>query len=216
MRLCPGQVILAAGDGEDTLWMSLLVLMIVVTAWAVYGVVKTRVGGFKGKSGYYGRYGRGRSRRERLLRAIRQGKEKWLDGLVERVKERTFSRLAGSGSTASEGAGDKKEMKWGKVGRDLGGGTELLGREFLVGVIEDTDGSDERDVSMRRMSFEELVRRGELGRSSSEALKVYAVDEGHLYGKVIQCEALEELARRTGGGGEEQSRAEAAASGGDG
>ncbi len=210
--MCPGQVILAASDGEDTLWMSLLVLVIVVTAWAVYGVVKTRVRGFKVQRGYHGRYGRGRSRRERLMRVIREGKEKWLVGLVERVKERTFNRLAGSGFAAS----DKKEMKWGKVGKDLGGGTELLGRDFLVGVIEDTDGSDERDVSMRRMGFEELVRRGELGRVSSEALKVYVVDEGHLYGKVIQCEALEELARRTGGGGEEQSRAEAAVRSGDG
>ncbi len=82
--------------------------------------------------------------------------------------------------------------------RNLSGGMELLARNFLVGVVEQTDSPDQRDIEMRRLCFAELVRRGELWAIVSNALKIYTLDEDGFYGKVIRCEAMAELAGRTG------------------
>jgi hypothetical protein len=81
--------------------------------------------------------------------------------------------------------------------RDLSGGMELLARNFLTGVVEQTDSSDQRDIEMRRLCFTELTRRGELWAIASAALKVYTLDKDGFYGKIIRCEAMAELAGRT-------------------
>ncbi len=81
--------------------------------------------------------------------------------------------------------------------RDLSGGMELLARNFLVGVVEQTGSPDQRDIEMRRLCFAELARRGELWAIVSNALKTYTLDGDGFYGKVIRCEAMAELAGRT-------------------
>ena len=81
--------------------------------------------------------------------------------------------------------------------RDLSGGMELLARNFLTGVVEQTNSPDQRDIEMRRLCFTELGRRGELWAIASTALKVYTLDEDGFYGKIIRCEAMAELAGRT-------------------
>ena len=81
--------------------------------------------------------------------------------------------------------------------RNLSGGMELLARNFLVGVVEQTDSPDHRDIEMRRLCFAELVRRGDLWAVASVPLKVYTLDDGGFYGKDIRCEAMAELAGRT-------------------
>jgi len=80
---------------------------------------------------------------------------------------------------------------------DLSGGMELLARNFLAGVVEQTDSPDQRDIEMRRLCFAELARRGELWALASSALKIYTLDENGFYGKVIRFEAMAELAGRT-------------------
>jgi hypothetical protein len=82
--------------------------------------------------------------------------------------------------------------------RNLTGGMELLARNFLVDIVEQTDSPDQRDIEMRRLCFAELVRRGELWSLASNALKIYTLDEDGFYGKVIRREAMAELAGRTG------------------
>jgi hypothetical protein len=84
--------------------------------------------------------------------------------------------------------------------RELHRGMELLDRVFLVGVIEHTDSADQRDITMRRLCFTEIVRRGELVAVASDALRVYTVDAQGFYGKSIRCWAMNELAARTGPG----------------
>ena len=74
---------------------------------------------------------------------------------------------------------------------------DLLEMDFLLGVIENTDGDDKNDVAMRRLSFNEVLRRNQQSDIDSAALSVYAVDEKDLYGKDIQCAAMKELTRRT-------------------
>jgi hypothetical protein len=82
-------------------------------------------------------------------------------------------------------------------GRDLAGGMEMLELDFLLSVIENTRGDDKNDVMMRKLNFNELLRREQLNEIDSNSLKVYAMDEGNLYGKDIQCQAMKELTVRT-------------------
>jgi hypothetical protein len=81
--------------------------------------------------------------------------------------------------------------------RDLAGGMEMLELDFLLGVVESTKGDDKNDVMMRKLSFNELLRRDKQNHIDSIALTVYAVNQGNLYGKDIQCEAMKELTKRT-------------------
>ena len=84
-----------------------------------------------------------------------------------------------------------------RAGRNLAGGMEMLELEFLLGVVEHTEGDDKNDVAMRKLSFNEVLRREQQSEIDSSALSVYAVDEKDLYGKDIQCAAMKELTRRT-------------------
>ena len=81
--------------------------------------------------------------------------------------------------------------------RDLASGMEMLEMDFLLSVVENTKGEDKTDVTMRKLVFNELLRREQLDAIDSNSLKVYTVDESRLYGKDIQCEAMKKLAERT-------------------
>jgi hypothetical protein len=81
--------------------------------------------------------------------------------------------------------------------KDLAGGMEILDLDFLLSIVENTEGNDKNDVAMRRLTFDELLRREQQDTVDSNALKVYAMNEGGLYGKVIQCEAMKVLTERT-------------------
>jgi hypothetical protein len=70
--------------------------------------------------------------------------------------------------------------------------------DFLLSIVENTNGGDdEEDVTVRKLNFKELLRRGKLNHADSNALKIYAINKGNLYGKDIQCEAIKTLAERT-------------------
>ncbi len=81
--------------------------------------------------------------------------------------------------------------------KDLASGMEMLDSDLLLSIVENTKGNDKNDVTMRRLTFDELLRREQLDTIDSNALKVYAINEGELYGKVIQCEAMKVLTERT-------------------
>lgn len=80
---------------------------------------------------------------------------------------------------------------------DLESGMELLELDFLLGIIENTEGADKNDVMMRKMCFNEVIRRNQQNEIDSYALKVYAINDSNLYGKDIQCESMKEMALRT-------------------
>ncbi|MHC4132114.1 MAG: hypothetical protein ACYSSP_09335 [Planctomycetota bacterium] len=100
-----------------------------------------------------------------------------------------------SGETKSMENSEKEVVM--EKNKDLNSGMELLEMDFLLGIVEHTASSDSKDVTMRRLNFDELLRRGNLDRIDSHALAVYAVNAGDPYGKEIQCEATKELSRRT-------------------
>ncbi len=84
-----------------------------------------------------------------------------------------------------------------KKTEDLNSGMELLELDFLLSIVESTAGNDSNDVAMRKLTFNELLRRKNQNHIDSQALTVYAVNPGNLYGKDIQCEAMMELTKRT-------------------
>ncbi|MBA7570597.1 hypothetical protein ES708_12350 [subsurface metagenome] len=81
--------------------------------------------------------------------------------------------------------------------KDLRGGMDLLELDFLLSIVENTKGNGQNDVTMRKLNFNEVLRREKQNQIDSNALAVYAVNASNLYGKDIQCEATKELARRT-------------------
>jgi hypothetical protein len=101
--------------------------------------------------------------------------------------------LGGAEETGGEAAMEKKT----RAGRNLAGGMEMLEMDFLLGVVESTDGEDKNDIAMRKLGFNEVLRRNQQSEIDSTSLTVYAVDEKNLYGKDIQCAAMKELTRRT-------------------
>jgi hypothetical protein len=110
--------------------------------------------------------------------------------------KRTGPKLVELGATQEPG-GESAMAKRTKADRNLAGGMEMLEMDFLLGVIENTDGEDKNDVSMRKLSFNEVLRRNQQSEIDSSALTVYAVDDKNLYSKDIQCAAMKELTRRT-------------------
>jgi hypothetical protein len=94
------------------------------------------------------------------------------------------------------GEKSKSELNKGRE-KDLAGGMEILDLDFLLSIVENIEGNDKNDVIMRRLTFDELLRREQLDTIDSNALKVYAMNKGNLYGKVAQCEAMKVLTERT-------------------
>jgi len=115
---------------------------------------------------------------------------------------------AGEGSAVDERKGhSKRSRRTEKLrsesatarrrGKDLQSGMELLGLDFLLSVVENTDSDDELDVAMRKLNFNELIRTEQLHAVDSNALKVYAMNKDGFYSRDAQCEAMKELAART-------------------
>ena len=112
------------------------------------------------------------------------------------VKKSTGTKIVELGG--NEGSGGEAAMEKKTRGqRNLAGGMEMLELDFLLGVIEGTDGEDKNDVAMRKLSFNEVLRRNQQNEIDSSALMIYAVDEKNHYGKDIQCVAMKVLAGRT-------------------
>ena len=120
-------------------------------------------------------------------------------GIGERkfeVRKSTATKLVELGGT-EETSGEATMEKKTRTGRNLAGGMEMLEMDFLLGVIENTDGEDKNDVAMRRLTFNEVLRRNQQSEIDSSSLAVYSIDEKNLNGKDIQCAAMKELTRRT-------------------
>ncbi len=81
--------------------------------------------------------------------------------------------------------------------RDLQSGMELLELDFLLSIVENIKSNTQNDVTMRKLNFNEVLRRQKLSQVNSRTLTVYAVDRSDLYGKDIQCKAMGQLAERT-------------------
>jgi len=195
------QIILAASnsDGEDTFWTQMLVLVILAALFGIGSLVKTKSNKLKGIKQDYAVGGRrAHSWQHWPNKALTALKEKSLGISLKTpqpkavIQERTFDFEA-AGATSHE----KSKITLARE-KDLHSGMEILELDFLVGIVEKTESHDYNDVTMRKLSFNELLRREQLKAADSKTLKDYALNEDNIYGKDIQCEAIKELAKRTG------------------
>jgi len=120
---------------------------------------------------------------------VKKGEMKTTDKVVELRPGESGFENSEAVSTQTEPAAQRTE--------DLESGMELLELDFVLGIIENIDGADKNDVTMRKLCFNEVTRRNQQNEIDSFALKVYAINDGNLYGKDIQCEAMKEMALRT-------------------
>jgi hypothetical protein len=100
-----------------------------------------------------------------------------------------------SSDAASHKNPKKKPSK--EKNKNLYGGMDLLELDFLLSIVENVKDNDQKDVTIRKLNFNEVLRREKLNQVKSKVLVVYAIDQDHLYGKDIQCQAMGELAKRT-------------------
>lgn len=202
MNCCLVQIMSAVGDSdeENTFWMQMLTMVILAGLVGVGVLVKTRADKLKKQRRYNPARGGGRySGALQKITRLKELKDKCVGAFLRTAKGKTIEEAAsdfGGGDIAAA----KKARDERAKGRDLAGGMEMLEPDFLVSVVENTKSEDNNDVMMRKLGFNELVRREQLGRINSSALKAYVTNEGNLYGKGIQCEAMKELAKRTGPG----------------
>jgi len=190
-------IVAGGGSGDDTFLSQILVLIVLAAVVGIGSLVKARANRLKEQQQYYteGIHGQN-SWCRRQIKTIRELKDRCLCIFFKTAQPRTVTE----GQVFDFGT--RREKRKNKVGkgreRDLGSGMEMLKLDFLLSVIEKTGSDDENDVVMRKLSFNELLRRGQLCAADSKTLKIYAIDNGNLYGKDIQCGAMKELAERTG------------------
>jgi hypothetical protein len=214
---------LAAGDGEDTFWIQLLVMVVLGAGVGTYGVFKKHKARH-GTAGAIARHFLDSVRRrisglrlaerfQQLLTRFSQTGQTFLRAV--RLTRTKLSRAYNSGTQASQlvAAGtpvpetvNKKSATnekpssarpHGTAGRNFEGGMELLTSDFLVEVVEKIESVEIYDITMRNLCFCELVRRNALQAVSSDALKAYTLNTDGTFDKSIRYQAMRELAHRT-------------------
>jgi hypothetical protein len=201
MNVLLTQTILAArnSEGDDTIWVQMLVIVILAVFLGIFSLAKARANKFKGNDQHpsqrhrHGQIQPGLSAHRELLSSAptagpNVNEHNRQDGLRQKLV----------GKALKESARERE--------KDLHSGMELLGLNFLLSIVENTNGGDdEKDVAIRKLNFKELLRRGKLNQADSKALRIYAINKGNLYGKDIQCEAMKSLAERTARGNKHSS-----------
>jgi hypothetical protein len=183
----------ANGSGEETFWMSILIIVLLSSGVGIWALVR-RKSNQDSLSEEYSEYD------STVLSAEGMNRHKKTDAIIE-----TLIKQSGVPET---GQYSIRSSRKGAVGRrfrkaaDLQSGLELLELPFLTGMVSDIESRQHLDIEMRKIAFMELVRRGQLGSIEGNVLKVYAKNSAcggpkGGFGKAIQCEALKELAART-------------------
>jgi len=205
---------LAIGDSADAFWGQLLVVVVLAAGAGVYSLIRTHKAKYAAtaQSPRDGQAGRLTDRLKEIAPLVRD----WLIRFTNKTKishdepitlsiiepaespiEQPQKAASNPLRTPVPGIGGLR-LRFRK--RVLTSGMELLDSEFLAATVEKTDSADRRDIAMRCLCFNELIRRDQLGSIAGPALKVYTLDEDGFYGKTIRCEAMKELATRTGPG----------------
>lgn len=198
MRALLALAMLAAYNNDaDTIWVTMLVFVILAAGVGLWSFVKRKQAEFNKQKEDYSYYN--------TTSQSADGKWRWKlqeKGKVETQKKHFTVTPSPQSSSDLEfssisTAVTVKRTSTGRKGVDLQSGIELLDLDFLVNIVGSIELDDSTDVSMHKLSFEELIRRKQLNRIASRVLKEYALDKDNVYGKSIQCEAIKELAIRT-------------------
>ncbi|TFG50632.1 MAG: hypothetical protein E4H40_00910 [Candidatus Brocadiia bacterium] len=166
--------IAAFGGSEDTFWIYILVVVLIAFGLWVYTIIAKKPSRIESEQ-FPG-----------------QGSIQSLKNTFSNPKNEFEKKTAGPAYRFTFTDAERKENH-----DKSEPGMELLELDFLISVTENTESSDETDVTMRNLSFNEILRRNRQNCIMSNALKVYAVNEHRFYAKNIQCAAMKELAKRT-------------------
>ncbi|NIP23324.1 MAG: hypothetical protein GWN67_04390 [Phycisphaerae bacterium] len=187
------EIILAAGstDEEGTFWITMLMLVVLVAVVGVGSLIKTRAKRFReqkryraqGKSSVY-------NQRVEQIRAV---KDNYIEFFLKTAPTKKINKEPMFDFEAAEKVSSGKQQE----DRDVSSGMEILDLDFLVKIVENTKGRNKKDVMMRKLVFEELLRREQVGAVNSKALNIYTMNKSKLYSKKIQCGAMKALAERT-------------------
>jgi hypothetical protein len=206
--LIQATLIAGIGDEESTFWIQILVFVLLGASWGVYNLVKKRQDEFKDEHEAFAEErvpGVARGRRRlglagRVVSLCKDAAQKYAAKIqVKRIHIPKLIKEPIFNIKRPERAIWKmleKEPAT-KKHKDLHSGMEILELDFLLSIVEDTESNDENDIIMRKLYFNELIRRRKLNQVNSKVLKVYAINRDSLYGKDIQCESIRQLAERT-------------------
>lgn len=187
------EIILAAGnsDEEDTFWIQMLMLVVLGGVVGIGSLIRARAKRFKAQKqhrsvGSGGPYGR----RDQRIKAV---KDKYVEFFLKTARQKTNTKEPLFDFEAAGKVGSGKQ----KTERDLNSGMEILDLDFLVKVVENTKGRSKKDLQMRKLIFNELLRRDQVAAVDSKTLRIYTINKKKLYDKKIQCGAMKALAERT-------------------
>ncbi len=185
-----------SNDGE-TIWVTMLVLVVIAAGAGVWSFVKKKPGRIDEQQDDFAYYS---SSPETGLHqwklplqqqeAIETPEKHFAVTTSTKSSSDLETALARTPISRKKGAADRKQP-------DQKGGMELLDLNFLLKAVSDTGHNSKADITMHKLIFKELIRREKLGEIESKVLKEYALNKGSLYSRDVQCEAIKELASRT-------------------
>jgi len=188
--------ILGQGNGgNDAFWVQLLVIVVLAAGIGVYCLVRKRTHKGEEQEDYtsYESAAGGQRRWRWKIQPLHKSHSEAKTTVGTPAPTAYQSKLRTERVRKQRVFGFASDEK----GRDLHSGMELLELGFLLSVLEDMSSAEVSDVTMRRLSFEEILRRDKLNRVNSKVLKIYAKDEQGFYDSQIQCEAMKQLNQRT-------------------
>jgi hypothetical protein len=193
------KIILAANnnmDEEGTFWIQLLVLIILGVVVGIGSLIKTRSKRLKTQEQYRSKGAVIVSRRKRQIEAFQALKDKYVEKFLKTEQPKTIIKEPTFDFEVAETASGRKKIGKTKK-KDLVSGMEILELDFLLSIVEKTKGKNKKDVTMRKLAFNELIRREQVAAVDSKALNFYTLNKRNIYEKNIQCIAMKALAERT-------------------
>lgn len=183
--------------------MQMLVFVVLAASWGIYSLFKKKPENSKGRRKNFVDNSR---RRPTKIHLAFQSLHQHLtprNGITQKYQTKKQSIEPHTPRPTEEATFDTSE-RLRKVdglakekGGDLNSGMELLDLNFLLNTVENSKDDEENNVTVRKLAFNELLRRKKQNQIDSKALGVYVVNQGNLYDKSIQSEAMKELAKRT-------------------
>lgn len=187
------EIILAAGstDEEGTFWIRMLILAVLFAVVGLVSLIKTRAKKYKAQKQHWaGDKSRPHNQREEQTRAV---KDKYIEFFLKTAPTKKITKEPMFDFEAAEKISRGKQQE----GRDVSSGMEILDLDFLVKIAENTKGRSKKDVMMRKLVLNELLRRDLVSAVDSKALRIYTINKRNIYDKKIQCGAMKALAERT-------------------
>ncbi|MHC4143660.1 MAG: hypothetical protein ACYSUD_02660 [Planctomycetota bacterium] len=187
------EIVLAAGnsDEDSTFWITMLMLVVLGGGVGIVSLIKTRVKRFKAQKQYRADISsRTYHPRDEQIRAV---KDKYIEFFLKTAPKKKITKEPMFDFETADKVSSGKH----KEDRDVSSGMEILDLDFLVKIVENTKGRNKKDVQMRKLVFDELLRRDQVDAVDSKALNIYTINKSKLYNKKIQSGAMKALAERT-------------------